>query len=271
MTIERYVLPSGRIATLDTSQPVAAVEEARRTLVEGFGAVPENESAPAAVAAANRGENTTSSSEENEVNTPIESPTTDIREAIRSWALQYAAKTEAAARIVVNDPEFQEWAAEQIRRRPDFTIDKCARRWVDENGFVNVLWPDAATRSGWNVHIGANLGGEVSVSIDVEIDDVECPAVGASLGVLIAVVVDTDPSRTRPEPGVNVGDFFVSLPTISYWGVENTSDADADRLAALSRVMLRAAEALPAVAEFSRLLRGSERSMEIPARQGVTS
>jgi len=190
--------------------------------------------------------------------------TETIRESIRAWAREYAAKTEAAARIVVNDAEFQEWAAEQIRRRPEVTINKCARRWVDENGFVNVLWPDAATRQGWNVDIGANLGGEVSVSIDVEIDDVECPAVGASLGVLIAVVVDTDPSRTRPEPGVNVGDFFVSLPTISHWGVENTSDADADRLKALSRVMLRAAEVLPAVAEFSRLLGGSERSMEIP-------
>jgi len=262
MSVERYILPSGRVATLDTSQPAAAVEESRRTLIEGFGAVLEEEG-PVAVKSDEATFPAHPIPEEN-TNMNIIPETADVRESIRTWALQYAAKTDAAARIIVNDAEFQEWAAEQIRRRPDLTIDKCARRWVDENGFVSLPWPDVATPAGWNVDVGANLGGEVNVSIDCEIDDSDIPAVGAALGVLLAVVVDVDPARSRPEPGVEVGDYFVSQPTISYWGVEQTSDADSDRMKALSRVLLRAAGALPAVAEFSRQLGSSQRSLEVP-------
>ena len=261
MSVERYVLPSGRIATLDTSQPAEAVEESRRTLVEGFGAVLEQEEGPDAAATAVEPEFPATPSHGEETNMTIIPETADVRESVRNWALQYAAKTEAAARIAVNDAEFQEWAAETIRRIPKMTIDKCARRWVDEYGFVKLPWPDAATPAGWNVDVGANLGGEVNVSIDFEINDPECSAAGASIGVLLTVVVDVDPSRTMPEAGVVVGDYFVSRPTISYWGVEQTSDADSDRMRELSRVMLRAADALPAVAEFSRRLGGSERSL----------
>lgn len=87
MTIERYVLPSGRIATLYTSQPAEAVEESRRTLIEGFGAVPENESARGAVAAAVAGENTPTLNQENEVNeiqptTTPEHAATDVAAAL---------------------------------------------------------------------------------------------------------------------------------------------------------------------------------------------
>lgn len=263
MTVERWRMQSGRTASIDLDGPTDAVTEARE-LLRMNGATPINEEGPVAVKSDEAEVPATPSQNEENTNMNIIPDSAEVRESIRSWALQYAAKADEYARIAINDPEFQEWAAESIRRFPHFTIDKCARRWVDENGLIAVPWPTAASPEGWNVDVGSVMGGEVTVSVDYEINDAECPSAGASLGVLIAVVVDVDPSRTLPEPGVKVGDYFVSMPTISYWGVEQTSDADADRLRALSRVMLRAADALPAVAEFSRLLGGSERSLEIP-------
>lgn len=56
MTVERWRMPSGRVATIDLQQPEAAVEDARRLLREFGDAELINEEAPAAAGTADEGE-----------------------------------------------------------------------------------------------------------------------------------------------------------------------------------------------------------------------
>ncbi|MFK4759654.1 hypothetical protein ACI3KS_01830 [Microbacterium sp. ZW T5_45] len=134
MSVERYVLPSGRIATLDTSQPASAVAEARRTLVEGFGAVLEHEEGPAAAATADEAENASDPIPGESTNMDIISDTTDAREGEPIFPIYGP-----------TDPRYAELAAFFATNRDKFTAE-------DGTSTADVDHFEPSERAAWHEH-----------------------------------------------------------------------------------------------------------------------